>query len=210
MSAKRPIDEGLDKLRGLIGDMINLASKALRKSIKSTMMGTDYMNEVKRMSDELLFIMDEVSELVVQLLIRFQPVASDLREIKSALQASYDLSRIGRYAANICEITHVMPSHGCDLGPINDLSKIVIEMVDDIGHAYLAKDLAMAEKVRERDDEVDRLYAEHLKKLIEMGGKMDTACILSMALILRYLERIADHACYIADALSYSITGRKQ
>ncbi len=209
MSLKRPIDYGLIKLNGLINDMVDLAGKALKKSIESVLAGVDNSEEVRKMSDELLFMMDEVSELAVQLIARFQPVASDLREIKSAIQISYDFSRIGRYAANMCEITTMIPEKGCDFTPIKDLSCIVLEMVEEAGRAYLNRDLEKAGEVRKKDDQVDSLYSENIKRLIQMGGKMDTGCLLSIALVLRYLERIADHACYIVDSLSYLVTGRK-
>ncbi|MCF3653317.1 MAG: hypothetical protein L2C94_004040 [Aigarchaeota archaeon] len=192
-----------------MSDIINLAEKALRMSIESILTKIDYVEEVRRLSDQLLFMMDEASELAVQLIARFQPVASDLREIKSAIQASYDFSRIGRYAANIAEIAKMVPEGGCNFTSVRELSQIVLEMVEDAGKAYLNKDLKKADDVRSRDDQVDKLYAENIKYLIQMGGKIDTACLPSITLILRCLERLADHACYIADATSYIITGRK-
>ena len=209
MSLKRPIDYGLEKLNGMINDMIDLAGKALKISIESILTRTDNVEEVRKLSDQLTFIMDETSELAVQLIARFQPVASDLREIKSAIQVSYDFSRIGRYAANIAEIAKMIPEEGCDFTSIRELSQIVLEMVREAGKAYLNKDLKKADELRSMDDQVDKLYAESIKHLIRMGGKINTACLLSIALTLRYLERIADHACYIADATSYMITGRK-
>jgi phosphate transport system protein len=209
MSLKRPIDYGLEKLNGMINDMIDLAGKTLEISIESILTRTDNVEEVRKLSDQLIFMMDETSELAVQLIARFQPVASDLREIKSAIQVSYDFSRIGRYAANIAEIARMIPEEGCDFTSVRELSRIVLEMVRGAGKAYLNKDLKKADELRSMDDQVDKLYAESIKHLIQMGGKINTACLLSIALILRYLERIADHACYIADATSYMITGRK-
>jgi phosphate transport system protein len=209
MSLKRPIDYGLEKLNGMINDMIDLAGKTLEISIESILTRTDNVEEVRKLSDQLIFMMDETSELAVQLIARFQPVASDLREIKSAIQVSYDFSRIGRYAANIAEIARMIPEEGCDFTSVRELSQIVLEMVREAGKAYLNKDLKKADELRSMDDQVDKLYAESMKHLIQMGGKINTACLLSIALILRYLERIADHACYIADATSYMITGRK-
>jgi phosphate transport system protein len=209
MSLKRPIDYGLEKLNGMINDMIDLAGKTLEISIESILTRTDNVEEVRKLSDQLIFMMDEASELAVQLIARFQPVASDLREIKSAIQVSYDFSRIGRYAANIAEIARMIPEEGCDFTSVRELSRIVLEMVREAGKAYLNKDLKKADELRSMDDQVDKLYAESMKHLIQMGGKINTACLLSIALILRYLERIADHACYIADATSYMITGRK-
>lgn len=210
MSLKRPIDYGLEKLNGLMNDMITLAEKALKISIESILTRVDSIEEVRKTSDQLLFMMDEVGELAVQLIARFQPVASDLREIKSAIQVSYDFSRIGRYAANISEIVRMVPEGGCDFKKINELSQIVLEMVEEVGRAYLNKDLKKAEEIKSKDDQVDYLYAENIKYLIQMGGKIDTACLVSIALVLRYLERIADHTCYIADSLTYIITGTKQ
>jgi phosphate transport system protein len=209
MSLKRPIDYGLEKLNGMINDMIDLAGKTLEISIESILTRMDNVEEVRKLSDQLIFMMDEASELAVQLIARFQPVASDLREIKSAIQVSYDFSRIGRYAANIAEIARMIPEEGCDFTSVRELSRIVLEMVRGAGKAYLNKDLKKADELRSMDDQVDKLYAESMKRLIQMGGKINTACLLSIALILRYLERIADHACYIADATSYMITGRK-
>jgi len=209
MSLKRPIDYGLEKLNGMINDMIDLAGKTLEISIESILTRTDNVEEVRKLSDQLIFMMDEASELAVQLIARFQPVASDLREIKSAIQVSYDFSRIGRYAANIAEIARMIPEEGCDFTSVRELSRIVLEMVREAGKAYLNKDLKKADELKSMDDQVDKLYAESMKHLIQMGGKINTACLLSIALILRYLERIADHACYIADATSYMITGRK-
>jgi phosphate transport system protein len=209
MSLKRPIDYGLEKLNGMINDMIDLAGKTLEISIESILTRTDNVEEVRKLSDQLIFMMDETSELAVQLIARFQPVASDLREIKSAIQVSYDFSRIGRYAANIAEIARMIPEEGCDFTSVRELSRIVLEMVREAGKAYLNKDVKKADELRSMDDQVDKLYAESMKHLIQMGGKINTACLLSIALILRYLERIADHACYIADATSYMITGRK-
>jgi len=209
MSLKRPIDYGLEKLNGMINDMIDLAGKTLEISIESILTRTDNVEEVRKLSDQLIFMMDEASELAVQLIARFQPVASDLREIKSAIQVSYDFSRIGRYAANIAEVARMIPEEGCDFTSVRELSRIVLEMVREAGKAYLNKDLKKADELRSMDDQVDKLYAESMKHLIQMGGKINTACLLSIALILRHLERIADHACYIADATSYMITGRK-
>lgn len=207
---RRLLDIGLERLRGLIGDMLSVAEDALKKSVDGVMMGESRLEEVKNLSDQLLFMMDEVSELAVELIARFQPVASDLREIKSTIQASYDFSRIGRYAVNICEVPSMLPGSGCDLAQLKSLSEIVLEMVDEAGRAFISGDLEKARRVKERDDEVDKLYAEYLKSLLEIGRKVEPACIISNAFILRYLERIADHACYIADALIYTRTGRHE
>ena len=44
-----------------------------------------------------------------------------------------------------------------------------------------------------------------LPKLIE---SKDTRCALAEALLLRYLERIGDHAVFMSDAINYIVTGK--
>jgi phosphate transport system protein len=64
------------------------------------------------------------------------------------------------------------------------------------------------------DDTVDALYRKYLREIITPTNKKemkemakDPRCYLSTLLILRYLERIADHACYIGDSVHYIATG---
>ena len=204
------MDIGLDRLRGLIGYMASVAADALRKSVKGALAGEDCSEDIRYLSDQLLFMNEEVSELAVELIARFQPVASDLREIKSSIQVGYDFSRIGRYALDICESPLPSPRVGPLTDQLKKISEIVLEMVTQAGEAFMKGDVETAKKVRARDDEVDRLYAEYLESLLREGGKAGTAYTVSGAFILRYLERIADHACYIAGAVIYMRTGKRE
>ena len=68
--------------------------------------------------------------------------------------------------------------------------------------------LKFAEKVKEMDEVVDNLYRDYFKKAINSPGK-NPICDFSTTLVLRYLERIADHATYISDSVIYVKTGKK-
>jgi phosphate transport system protein len=59
------------------------------------------------------------------------------------------------------------------------------------------------------DDSVDSIFRNHLKKAITQTKKRnyEPRCYISALLILRYLERISDHACYIGDYVHYVVTG---
>ena len=61
--------------------------------------------EIFESSAKLRFLQDEVSELTIELIARFQPVATDLRYIKSCMEISYGFSRFGRYAYDIIDCT---------------------------------------------------------------------------------------------------------
>jgi phosphate transport system protein len=78
--------------------------------------------------------------------------------------------------------------------------------------ALHSKDKNAAEKLYQMDDTVDALYRKHLREAItpsETTDKRssDPRCYISALLILRYLERISDHACYIGDSVHYIVTG---
>lgn len=207
MSVRRPLDVGVERLKGILGDMAAAAVEAFRRAMESVFSGEDASAEVRMLSDQLRFMREEAGKLAVELIARFQPVATDLRRIKSCLQASYDFSRIGRYALDICETSIFVPIMGCDFSKLKQLYIIVLYMVREVGRAFIFEDLELAKKVRELDDDVDSLYNEYLRGLMKSGAKENPACLVSGTLILRHLERIADHACYIADSVSYIRTG---
>ena len=61
--------------------------------------------------------------------------------------------------------------------------------------------------MQENEDYVDRLYRERLPMLINSDN---TKCALAEALVLRYLERLADHAMFMSDAINYIVTGKQK
>jgi phosphate transport system protein len=71
--------------------------------------------------------------------------------------------------------------------------------------AFARRDVNLARKIPSMDDTVDESYRTNLRKV--MTEKSNLKCSLSGTLILRYLERIADHATYIGESVDYIVTG---
>ncbi len=65
----------------------------------------------------------------------------------------------------------------------------------------------LAKSLGETENEVDSMYSEYLTKLSR--ARLSTRCLISSLLVVRYLERIADHATYIAESIYYIATGKK-
>ncbi|MGI0048813.1 MAG: phosphate signaling complex PhoU family protein, partial [Nitrososphaera sp.] len=87
------------------------------------------------------------------------------------------------------------------------------EMIHLSVKALQTKDKDAAKELYRMDDTVDALYRKYLREVITPTTKKgtnemlkDPRCYLSTLLILRYLERIADHACYIGDSVHYIVT----
>ena len=66
----------------------------------------------------------------------------------------------------------------------------------------------LAKNIEKLDDFVDEKYRQHIKSIIE-GTVLNVKCAMSTTLILRYLERIADHSSYIGESVIYIVTGEK-
>ena len=68
--------------------------------------------------------------------------------------------------------------------------------------SFAELDVKKAVKIQEDEAFIDKIYKERLPKLIQSNN---TKCALAEALLLRYLERIGDHAVFMSDASTISL-----
>ena len=210
----RLLDLGLKRISNIIMDMANLSVRSVDSSIESYEKGTGSKDQIFEWSEQLRVLQDEATELAMELIARYQPVATDLRFIRSCMEISYGFSRFGRYAYDIMDIIGTMGSIShCDKTPVMEMAGTAREMIHMSIKALQTKDKDAAEKLYQMDDTVDALYRKYLREVITPTTKKgtndmlkDPRCYLSTLLILRYLERIADHACYIGDSVHYIVT----
>jgi phosphate transport system protein len=209
----RLLDLGIDRIRNIIMDMAKLSEHSVLTAIESYEKGTSTKKTIFEWSEQLRVLQDEVSDLAIELIARYQPVATDLRFIRSCMEISYGFSRFGRYAYDIVDVLETMGSiSDCDKSAVLEASTTVREMIHMSVSALRAKDKDAAEKLYQMDDTVDTLYKRYFHEIIAPHKKddkrfADPRCYTSALLILRYLERISDHACYIGDSVHYIATG---
>ena len=150
-----------------------------------------------------------MSELAVELIARYQPVASDLRFIKSCMEIAYGFSRFGRYAYDIIQVLGIFGDLSmCDKTTIEEAGTQVKEMIRVSIKAFTERDVNLARKLREMDDVVDNTYLDFVRGAAQTS-EANLTCSISATLILRYLERIADHAAYIGDSVLYIVSGER-
>lgn len=208
----RIIDSGLEELSAALHKMGELAYQAVLTALRECIENRDAYNDIREISDALVSMADSVEDKAFELIARFQPVASDLRTIKSYMKIAYDFARFGRYALDMSYTNQ-------KLGGIKNCGAWIISHVKDMGEKALSMirlsinslrshNPQLAEKVTQTEEEVDRMYFDFLDKLIERADTT-TRCAVSSVLIVRYLERIADHATYICESIIYIATGEK-
>ena len=151
----------------------------------------------------------EVKDLAVELIARYQPVATDLRFIESSLEISYGFFRFGRYALDIAQVLDIFGDLSqCDSTLVQATAKITKEMIHKSIEAYATKDVELAKSIPDLDDYVDENYRSNIMNIVK-NPEQDLKCSLATTLILRYLERIADHSAYIGESIAYIVTGEK-
>jgi phosphate transport system protein len=209
----RLLDLGIDRIHNIIMDMAKLSESSVLTALESYEEGTPIKRQIFDWSEKLRTLQEEVADLAIELIARYQPVATDLRLIRSCMEISYGFSRFGRYAYDIVDVLETMGSiSDCDKSTVLEMAGTVREMIKLSLYSLRSRDKDAAQKLYHMDDTVDTLYRKYLREIITVKTNQDRnfadpRCYISALLILRYLERISDHACYIADSVHYIVTG---
>ena len=154
----------------------------------------------------------EVDERCFRLLALYQPMATDLRAIVSAVKINTDLERVGDLAVNIAEAAQRYTTHPPvkKLIDIPTMGSIAQAMLRDALDAYVRRDTALAHAVLNADDQLDALKTQVFRDLLTYMLK-DPATVepaLDLILISRHLERIGDHATNIAEDVIFMVSAQ--
>lgn len=209
---RKQFDEELNKLNIDLTKMGHLVEISIENMIDAfKRQDKSLANEIIT-NDRLINDMERAIESrSFNLILRQQPIASDLRNVTSALKIVTDLERIGDQAADIAEIIlnlegeHVYKT----VEHIPTMAKRAKMMVHEAIEAFIKKDLTSARIVIKMDDEIDALFEEVKQEVIEIirenSEKIDY-CI-DFLMIAKYLERVGDHAVNICEWLEFNQTG---
>lgn len=209
----RPIfDEELHQLRADIIEMAELAKEAIEGSFDAVRKVSATKAYLVASNDSLIDEKERTVEaLCLRLLLREQPVASDLRSVTAGLKLITDLERIGDQAAEICEIAATL-SEDADLSAFPALATMAKTDYDQLSlaiDAYVSLDLEKAQACQAGDDAVNHQFEEVKRSITRhiIEHKPDETYALDVLIIAKYLERIGDHAVNIAEWAEYAVTG---
>ena len=202
----KEMNNSLIQMGALIENAIALANKALVEQ-NSTLakQAIDCDNEINEMEKH-------IESQCLKLILRQQPIASDLRLISTALKMITDMERIGDHATDISEITLQLSNavYIKKLEHIPQMAQTTIKMVSNSIDAFVNKDLKLANAVIKEDDIVDNLFSTIKEDLIALihEDKKNGEQAMDLLMIAKYFERIGDHAVNIAEWVIFSITAK--
>ena len=207
---RNKFDEQLEKLHVELIQMGAACEDAISAAAEALLKGDTALADVAEEAEKDIDQRErEVENLCLKLLLQQQPVARDLREISAALKMISDLERIGDQAADIAELTrYIHLTDGLSRLHIGDMARAVIAMVTDSVDSFVKGDLALARAVRAADDQVDALFEQVKRELIDLIAADAAGEVgLDILMVAKYLERIGDHATNVAEWVEYSLTG---
>jgi phosphate transport system protein len=209
----RHFEEELDQLKARLLEMGGLAEDRVQTAVRALVDRDTALADRVLASDAAINQLHvEIDDRSFKLLALHQPMAVDLRAIVSAVKINTDLERVGDLAINIAEAVGRYLEHPPvkELIDIPRMAVIAQEMLRDALDAYVRRDVALAQTVLDRDDELDALktlvFRELLTHMLRDQATIEPS--LDLILVSRHLERIGDHATNVAEDVIFMVLAK--
>ena len=217
MTIRAQYDADLAALKTAVAEMGGCAADAVEAALEALCTAdADAAAAVIKGDGRINSMQRDIEHRCMTLLLRQQPVAGDLRRISTAMKIVTDIERIGDHAADIAEIIpHLAASRRAGDPAVSDAIRMgqkAHKMLLDALDALTGEDEPAAQKVIAADDEVD-YDCNAIKRTLAAEIAADPAKVdaaLDLLMVIKYLERIGDHAVNLAEWVEFLRTGRYQ
>lgn len=202
-------DEALTALRKDLLMMAGLAERSLDRAIKGLLQRDDDLCANAIADDEEIDQLEkQIDQDGLEVLLRFHPLASDLRRVISAIRLSPNIERVGDQATNIAKRARKLNRHP----PLPEVEMIVpiqahaMSMFKDSVNAYVRENVELANSVCSRDKQLDEMNRDANRKLTTrmMEDTEQLRGYFNLLMVSRALERVGDHATNIAEDAVYT------
>ena len=156
---------------------------------------------------------NEIEEMAIRILTLYQPTAMDTRTVATVLKCITYLERIAKYSRNIAIATKYLsdkPSYE-PVELIRPMGEAAVRMVRLSTRCFEERTVEGLDKISEMDDYLDRTMREDLRAIVgfisENGASADV-CTYYIS-VLKFLERVGDHACKMAEKITFMVTGQR-
>jgi phosphate transport system protein len=209
----RHFEDELEQLKARLLEMGGLAEDRLRLAVRALVeRDLGLIDKVINGDKAINELHIEVDDRCFKLLALQQPMAADLRAIVAAVKINSELERVGDLAVNIAEAASRYLTHPPvkELIDIPRMAVLAQEMLRDALDAYVRRDVALAQSVLTRDDDLDLLKSLVFRELLGYMLKDQSTIKPSLDLILvsRHLERTGDHATNVAEDVIFMVSAQ--
>ena len=202
-------EASLENLRTELLTMAELARRILRHAERGLFERDDILCTGAIADDaEIDQYEKDIDHAGIDILLHYQPVASDLRAVIAAMKVSNNLERVADQAVTIARRArrlNARPEIG-DIQLLRPLFDKAVELLEDSLRAFREQDTRVARGLRERDRELNAAEAtlnKEIARRISDAPDLVESC-LDLTFIARCLERIGDHAVNIGEDTVYA------
>ncbi len=191
--------------------MSSLASRSLENARKGLFeRDEDWCNTVIADDEEIDALEIQVDSEGMDIMLRFHPFASDLRNVIAAMKTSVNLERasdqsvgIARRARKLIALP-LLPV----ISRIEPIFNLASSVFNDAIKSYADNDIDLARTIKVRDKELDELNRDFADKLTELmpQNPENIRAFLELIFVARCLERIGDQAKNIAEDVIYAVS----
>src|SRR5213079_357152 len=188
-------EHALENLRNNVMMMASQTERSLNRALKGLMDRDDKLAALAIADDEEIDQLEkQIDKDGIDLLLRFQPVASDLRRVVSAMKLSSNLERMADQATNIARKARKLNKHPAlpEVELIRPMYLHAMEMFQDAIDAYVRSDVEQARSVGLRDDALDEMNRMAGRRLTERMAEdpKQLRGYLNLIFVSRCLERV--------------------
>ncbi len=203
-------EHALENLRNNVMMMASQTERSLNRALKGLMERDDRLSALAIADDEEIDQLEkQIDKDGIELLLRFQPVASDLRRVVSAMKLSSNLERIADQATNIARKARKLNKHPAlpEILLLTPMQEHAMTMFRDSVDAYVREDAQAARAIIPQDDALDKMNAQVSRQLIDRMARDPEQLrgYINLMFIARHLERVGDHATNIAEDAVYAV-----
>ena len=194
--------------------MVNQAEKMVGMAVEAvTTDRIDLAREVVALHDDIHATHFEVHSVWTELVVRNQPLGSDMRLLTVLLKLNSTFERMGAQCANIAKIAqanHGLPRVESIVEKVVEMGDLVRPMVRSAIHSYVQRDLDEARLLPAMDEPIDRLNATMYLEVVAVGAHREMLeWATKMMMVSRALERIGDQAVDFGEQTAFLITGER-
>lgn len=197
-------DQAISALRGEVLAMAGKARHNLERAVRALLeRDAALANAVIADDDEVDAHERHIDQVGMEILVRFHPMATDLRLVVSSMKISMNLERVSDHATTIAKRARKM-SDGRELAEatlVEPLYTLADQLLRDAIASYSQHDAALGASLHARDKELDKLYkaatATFGERIEEGAGRSQD--YLHLILVIRSLERVGDLAVNIGE-----------